>query len=253
MRHRLCTGVTMALTVLAAASLPAAQADAPIQVTLSPAKPLVNVPVTMTFTGTSDSPEKLYVFIYDYVTYQATGGTICLGADPMQLDAREYLVADVPVSGAFTVPVTTTFPLDANYLNGDYTLCAWLADSRASPATAARQRIQFHVSTPPVSPPLRTSVATTFRVDSSRRRLAVTSRIRASGEIPKGRCVLEVQRSHEWLYATSYEPVDAGGRCRLSLRVKTPDRLHFRVRFRPSAGFRASVGHPVWAFIETAR
>ena len=253
MRHRLCTGVTMALTLLAAASLPAAQADAPIQVTLSPAKPLVNVPVTMTFTGTSDSPEKLYVFIYDYVTYQATGGNICLGTDPMQRNASDYLVVDVPVSGAFTVPVTTTFPLDENYLNGDYTLCAWLADSRASPATSARQRIQFHVSTPPVSPPLRTSVATTFRFDAGHRKLAVTSHIHASGEIPKGSCVLEVQRSHEWLYATSYVAVDAGGRCRLSLRVKTPHDVHFRIRFRPATGFRASIGRPAWLFLAPSK
>jgi hypothetical protein len=207
----------------------------------------------MTFTGTSDNPEKLYVFIYDYVIYQATGGNICIGTDPMQRNASDYLVADVPVSGAFAVPVTTTFALDENYLNGDYTLCAWLADSRASPATATRQRLSFHVSTPPVSPPLRTSVDTTYRLASSRRRLAVTSRILSSGRIPKGSCVLEVQRSHEWLYATSYEPVDASGRCRLSLRVKTPERVHFRVRFRPATGFRTSVGRPAWLFIETAR
>jgi hypothetical protein len=167
----------------------------------------------------------------------------------LQRNASDYLVVDASVSGAFTVPVTTTFPLDENYLNGDYTLCAWLAESRASPATAARQRIQFHVSAPPVSPPLCTSVATTFRVDSRRRQLVVTSRIRASGEIPEGSCVLEVQRSHEWLYATSYVAVDARGRCRLSLRVKTPHDVHFRVRFRPATGFRASIGRPAWLFL----
>jgi hypothetical protein len=148
------------------------------------------------------------------------------------------------------VPATATFPLDDSYLNGDYTLCAWLADSRASPATATRQRIDFHVSKPPVSPPLRTSVDTTFRFDSRHRTLAVTSHIRASGDIPHGSCVLEVQRSHEWLYATAHVPVDAGGRCRLSLRVKRVDRVHFRVRFRPATGFRTSVGHPAWLLIE---
>jgi hypothetical protein len=249
----MCTGVsmlTLALSLLAVAGLPAAQADSPIQLTLSPAQPLVNEPVTMTFTGTSDTPEKLYVFIYDYVGYQASGGTICLGSDPTPRNSSEYLVVDVPVSGAFSVPATTTFPLDENYLNGDYTLCAWLADSRASPAMSPRRRIDFHVSKPPVTPPLPTSVAMTFRFDRRHRKLAVTSHILASGKVPEGSCVLEVQRAHVWLDATSHVAVDAGGRCHLSLRVKSSDRVHFRVRFRPATGFRTSVGHPAWLFIE---
>jgi hypothetical protein len=244
-------GLWLHATVVAACALcvavPVASADTAVSVGIDPQDPGFDQPVTLTFTGTTNAPERLYA--YTYSDYRAFG--VCTGADSGSAPGTPNVLDGVPVTGFFSIPATVTFPAADDISNGLYTVCVWLAGPGSETAIGPPQRIGLHVRRPAEPKPVDTWLRSSYRLRAGSHRLAVTSQIVAfSGGPPRGRCVLEVYAARTWLYATPQAQIDGRGRCRFSIDAHHL-RRRFRVEFIPAVGFKASIGAPAWVDART--
>lgn len=107
---------------------------------VTPASPQVNETATVTFTGSSEAPKRVYA------TYRLAGGAPC--AVSYDADSGRGVVNGENVNGAFsfTKSLTLSDP-------GSYMLCMWLADSSSDSApVAGPQSATFTVPAPCVVP-----------------------------------------------------------------------------------------------------
>lgn len=108
-----------------------------ISATVSPITPLVDQPATLTVTGSSEAPSRVYAAI------RAGGGAPC--AVSFDADPGRSLINGTNVNGAFTLTATTTPTAAGNYL-----ACLWIADSAADGSpVAGPQPVMFTVVAPP--------------------------------------------------------------------------------------------------------
>ena len=120
-----------------------------ISATLAPIAPLVGQATTVTITGSSESPKRVYAAV------RTAGGAPC--AVSYDADPGRGLVNGVSVNGAFSVTETTT-PSEP----GNYMICLWLADSSSDAApVAGPQSALFTVAAPCVVPALERFVTLT--------------------------------------------------------------------------------------------
>lgn len=107
---------------------------------VSPANPLPGQEATVTITGASEAPERVYA------TVRPAGGAPC--AATYDADSGTGVVSGTSVNGTFSVQGTMTLE-DA----GQYQLCLWLAGSSddASP-TSGPQPVMFTVGAPAPAP-----------------------------------------------------------------------------------------------------
>ena len=83
---------------------------------IAPVSPQVNQQATVTITGSSEAPERVYA------TYRVAGGAPC--AVSYDADSGHGLISGTSVNGTFTVTETLT-PSSG----GNYVICMWLADA----------------------------------------------------------------------------------------------------------------------------
>jgi hypothetical protein len=236
----------MHATAVAACALclavPGASADTPVSVGIGPQDLRFDEPVTLTFTGTTNAPERLYASTY--ADYRAYG--VCTGAEPGSAAGAPNVLDGVPVTGFFSIGATVTFPADDDISNGRYSMCVWLAGPGPQAAIGTVQRIDLHVRRPPQPKAVDTWLHSSYRLGAPRGELAVTAQVVAFDRgPPRGTCVLDVYAAGTWLYATPRAHLDGRGRCRFS--IDAPHlRRRFRVEFIPAAGYKASIGAPAW-------
>jgi hypothetical protein len=109
---------------------------------ISPVSPLVNQTATVTITGSSEAPKRVYA------TYRLAGGAPC--SVSYDADSGRGLVDGTNVNGAFgfTQSLTISTP-------GTYVICMWLADSSGDTGpVAGPQTATFTVPAPCVVPEL---------------------------------------------------------------------------------------------------
>lgn len=237
---------TLAAACVLSFAVPAASADSTVSVSFDPQNLRFDQPVTLTFWGTTDGPERLYAYYYGH--YKTFG--VCSADTVHYAGQTPNLLDGVPVTGLFSIPATpVTFPSVPDYYNGEYSVCVWLAGPGPETAVGTPQTIDFKVHRAPRPRPVATWLFSSFRLGAHGRELAVTSQVMAfSGGPPRGRCALEVYSasSYSWLYAKPQAHIDGHGRCRFSLEYGGRWRRRFRVRFVPALGFKASLGIPMW-------
>jgi hypothetical protein len=109
--------------------------------TVNPAQVQIDQTATVTITGSTEAPERVYA------TVRAAGGAPC--ATSYDADSGRSLVSGTNVNGAFSVQATTT-----QNTAGDYVICMWLAESSSSGTPiAGPQPATFSVLAPPPPPP----------------------------------------------------------------------------------------------------
>lgn len=136
-----------------------------ITATVNPITPRINEAATVTVTGASEAPAKVFAKL------RPAGGAAC--APTFSADSGDSLITGESVNGAFSLPVTTT-PSAA----GSYLLCLWLAASSTDPAPIAGPQPQpFTVVGPPPPPP----------VAAASTRVAASSSLRRRGSRYSGR------------------------------------------------------------------
>ncbi|HEX8121707.1 MAG TPA: hypothetical protein VF549_10640 [Solirubrobacteraceae bacterium] len=109
--------------------------------TIDPGRPEPGQTATITVTGASESPKRVYA------TIRGAGGAPC--AQTYDADSGSSLIDGESVNGNFSVPATTKQDEAGSYL-----VCLWLASSStdASPV-AGPQPLSFDVGYPPTPPP----------------------------------------------------------------------------------------------------
>jgi hypothetical protein len=112
-----------------------------ITATVNPLTPTPGQQATITVTGSSEAPEKVFAKI------RPAGGAGC--AQTYEADTGSYLIEGGNVNGSFSTQATTT-----QSKAGTYLICLWLAGSAndTSPI-AGPQPEMFTVATPPPPPP----------------------------------------------------------------------------------------------------
>jgi hypothetical protein len=113
-----------------------------ITATLNPTTPTPGQQATVTVTGSSESPAKVFAKI------KTAGGGGC--ALTYEADSGENLIDNASVNGSFSTQATTV-----QSKAGQYLLCLWLAESTSDTSPiAGPQPVTFTVgSPPPPSPP----------------------------------------------------------------------------------------------------
>lgn len=152
-----------------------------ISATVAPIAPLVGQATTVTITGSSESPKRVYASV------RAAGGAPC--AVSYDADPGRGLVAGVNVNGAFSVTETTT-PSEP----GNYMICLWLAESSSDGTpVAGPQSALFTVAAPCVVPALErfVTLANYLKLLSGANCKAGTQRYSASRTYPR-RAVMRV-------------------------------------------------------------
>lgn len=241
-RRACCKRALVAAACLLAFAVPTASADTAVSVSFDPQSLRFDQPVTLTFWGTADGPERLYAYYYArYRTLGACSADTVHSVEPNLLDG-------VPVAGFFSIPaLPVTFPSEPDEYNGEYSVCVWLASPASETPAGTPQTIDIKVHRAPQPKPVATWLFSSFRPGAHGRELAVTAQVMAfSGGPPRGRCVLEVYSAGSWLYAKPQAHIDGRGRCRFSLTDRDQRRQRLRVRFVPAVGFKASLGAPTW-------
>lgn len=128
------------------------QASGSITASITPAVPMIGMPVAFAITGSSETPAEVYAKV------RAAGGAPC--AATYSGDSGGSLVDDEDVNGAFSIPASSTFGAAGNYL-----LCLWLTDDGSSDTTplAGPQSQPFTVQAPVVIRPTRVSGTATLK------------------------------------------------------------------------------------------
>lgn len=109
--------------------------------TVSPVSPLVREQVTLTVTGASEAPKRVYA------TIRAAGGAPCPAA--ASSDSGNYLIEGTNVNGSFSLSETFS-----STTAGPKLICLWLADSSSDTApVAGPQPVTYSVTAPPPPPP----------------------------------------------------------------------------------------------------
>jgi hypothetical protein len=112
-----------------------------ITATVNPITPRTGQPATITVTGSSEAPARVYA------TIRSAGGAGC--APTYEADSGQSLIDGQGVNGSFSLQATTT-----QAQAGTYLICLWLASSEnATPAIAGPQPETFTVANPPPPPP----------------------------------------------------------------------------------------------------
>jgi hypothetical protein len=112
-----------------------------ITATVNPAEPVPGQEATVTVTGASEAPEKVYAKI------RAAGGASC--APTFEADSGAPLIEGEGVNGSFSTQAKT-----AVLKAGQYLVCLWLASGpNETPAIAGPQPETFSVGSPPPPPP----------------------------------------------------------------------------------------------------
>jgi hypothetical protein len=146
---------------------------------ISPASPQVSEAATVTITGSSEAPKRVYA------TYRLTGGAPC--AISYDADSGRGVVNGTNVNGAFSFTQSLTISTP-----GTYMLCMWLADaSNDSAPVAGPQSATFVVPTPCIVPELSPGATlTTVRSQLAAANCAVGTTTReASATIKNGRLI----------------------------------------------------------------
>jgi hypothetical protein len=146
---------------------------------ISPASPQVSEAATLTITGSSEAPKRVYA------TYRLTGGAPC--AISYDADSGRGVVNGTNVNGAFSFTQSLTIST-----SGTYMLCMWLADaSNDSAPVAGPQSATFVVPTPCIVPELSPGATlTTVRSQLAAANCAVGTTTReASTTIKNGRLI----------------------------------------------------------------
>jgi hypothetical protein len=113
-----------------------------ISATVAPLSPLTGEAATVTITGSSEGPERVFA------TIRLAGGAPC--ASSYSADSGGGLVDGTSVNGSYTVTATTS-----QSTPGTYMVCLWLADSSTSGAPiAGPQPVTFTVLAPCLVPDL---------------------------------------------------------------------------------------------------
>lgn len=117
-----------------------------ITATVNPITPTPDEKATITVTGSSEAPEKVFAKI------RPSGGAPC--AQTYDADTGSSLIDEQEVNGAFTEQATTT-----QSTAGTYLICLWLASSpNDTSPIAGPQPETFTVASPPPPPPPPTPV-----------------------------------------------------------------------------------------------
>jgi hypothetical protein len=112
-----------------------------ISATVNPLTPAPGQTATVTVTGSSEAPERVYAKI------RPAGGAPC--APTYEADTGENLIEGSAVNGAYSMQTTTT-----QTKAGQYLICLWMASSgKETPAIAGPQPETFTVASPPPPPP----------------------------------------------------------------------------------------------------
>jgi hypothetical protein len=112
-----------------------------ITATLNPTTPTPGQQTTVTVTGSSESPAKVFAKI------RPAGGAGC--ALTYEADSGENLINNDSVNGSFSTQATTI-----QSKAGQYLLCLWLAESTTDTSPiAGPQPVTFTVALPPPPPP----------------------------------------------------------------------------------------------------
>jgi hypothetical protein len=148
-----------------------------ITATVNPITPRIDEAATVTVTGASEAPAKVFAKV------RPAGGAGC--APTYSADSGTGLLFGDSVDGAFARSATTT-----QSTAGSYLLCLWLATSTDDPAPIAGPQPQrFDVAgpaPPPPPPPPRVSVTTSLQRHGSR----YSGRLATAGECLPRRTVL---------------------------------------------------------------
>lgn len=132
-----------------------------ISATVNPTTPLPGQQATVTVTGASEAPERVFA------TVRSAGGAPC--AQSYDADTGTGLISGQSVNGSFSVQATTT---QANA--GDYLICLWLAESSSDTApVAGPQPVPFTVAAPPPPPCVVPSIPRHTRLASAKRKIKV--------------------------------------------------------------------------------
>lgn len=112
-----------------------------ISATVNPLTPLPGQKATVTVTGSSEAPERVYAKV------RPAGGAPC--APTYDADTGETLLEGEDVNGAYSLQATTT-----QSKAGQYLICLWMAGSGSeTPAIAGPQPVTFTVAAPAPPPP----------------------------------------------------------------------------------------------------
>jgi hypothetical protein len=146
---------------------------------ISPVSPQVDQAATVTFTGSSEAPKRVFA------TYRLTGGAPC--AVSYSADSGRGLVDGTNVNGAFSFTQSLTVAAP-----GTYMICMWLADAGDDSAPiAGPQTATFTVPAPCIVPELAagsTLSTVRSRLTGAHCALGKTSR-RSSTSIKRGRLI----------------------------------------------------------------
>jgi hypothetical protein len=108
---------------------------------VNPVTPAPGQQTTVTISGSSEAPAKVYAKI------RPAGGAGC--APTYEAESAEQLVDDRAVNGSFSVQATTT-----QSKAGQYLICMWLGSSPSDTSPiAGPQPVTFTVASPPPPPP----------------------------------------------------------------------------------------------------
>jgi hypothetical protein len=178
-----------------------------ITASVGPATPSPGQQATVTVTGSSESPARVYAKL------RSAGGAGCAPTDAA--DSGENVISGTEVNGSFSTQATTT-QLKA----GQYVLCLWLAQSAEDTSPiAGPQPIAFTVALPPPPsppPPPPPPPCVVPSLSSSMRLLTVERRIRAAHcrigriryaharHVRRGNVVRISPRPHTWLAHGAY-------------------------------------------------
>lgn len=171
-----------------------------ITATVNPLVPQPGQQATVTITGASESPERVYA------TVRPAGGAPC--APTYEADSGHGLVDGASVNGSFTTQATTT-----QQSAGTYLICLWLASSENDThPIAGPQPETFTVAAPPPPPPPPPPPCVVPTLGSNARLAVVERRIQA-GHCNVGRVRRVYSRSVRKGYVLLLRP---GPRARLA-------------------------------------
>ena len=174
-----------------------------ITATVNPIAPEPGQKATITVTGSSEAPEKVYAKI------RPAGGATC--AQTYETDSGSNLIEGQNVNGSFSEQATTT-----QLTAGTYLICLWLASSAndTSPIAGPQPETFTVVSPPPPPPPPPPCVVPSF---SSRMHLLNSGATNSRGALQRRQGSLHIQQALPARLGHPAEPKasrEAAVRCR---------------------------------------
>jgi hypothetical protein len=128
--------------------------------TVNPVIPLPGQQATVTISGASEAPKRVYAKV-------RSEGAPC--AQTSYADTGTSVIRDQDVNGSFSIQATTT-----QQNPGNYVICLWLASSDTDTApVAGPQPVPFTVAAPPPPPCMVPSIPPNTRLASATRKLKV--------------------------------------------------------------------------------